>query len=200
MIKRSVTNKSKSLGSRIAMIIFALTILTLTVTTGTVYADLSGWDGKWFEVAVKHVAVCYDPDADKFKEENGIETAYIHFWWGDRNDGSGIHLQADLYYLVDGDWTQTKLNFGRKSGRDTNDRQFLFGLSKTGLDVGAGNTTVSFYCTAIMQTPIKGTLKGAYFLPLGGVFSFDTNTDGCAGQFTLAGKIIDESKVPADIR
>jgi len=194
MIKRRMTNKSRSLGLRIAIVIFALTILSLTVTTGTVYADLSGWDGKWFEVKIKEVSVCYDTGSSKFVEDNATGTCFLKFWW----DESIPKLQVDIYCLDDEDWDCNALTLGRVGG---NDLEFLFNI---GLPVQTMNDFHS--STQIMHSQlVNGQLKSAFFLPLGTNFG-KRHTYGesdefhydCAGQRSLSGKLINYVPVPPD--
>ena len=155
--------------------------------------------------------ICYDSNDDKFNEENAVGTGFIKFWWGDRGDGSGTHLQAKYFYLADGEWQKSPLNFTRRSGApdsnqnlpETNNLEFLFGLSGTlPTNPGEGNDspTFSFNCPSIMHSQqINGTLKSAYFLPLGGAVWVNTNRDGCVGELTFSGKMVDVSKVPVEI-
>jgi hypothetical protein len=164
------------------------------IATGTVYADLSGWDGKWFEVKIKEVSVCYDTGSSKFVEDNSTGTCFLIFWW----DESIPKLQVDIYCLDDEDWDCTALTLGRIGG---NDLEFLFNI---GLPVQTMNDFHS--STQIMHSQlVNGQLKSAFFLPLGTNFgNRDTYGESdefhydCAGQRSLSGKLINYVPVPPD--
>ena len=166
------------------------------IATGTVYADLSGWDGKWFEVKFKEVSVCYDTGRSKFVEDNSTGTCFLKFWWDESI--TFPKLQVDIYCLDDEDWDCKALTLGRIGG---NDLEFLFNI---GLRVQTMNDFHS--STQIMHSQlVDGQLKSAFFLPLGTNFAtrdtygeFDEFHYDCAGQRSMSGKLINYVPVPPD--
>ena len=155
------------------------------IATGTVYADLSVWDGKWFDVTVKRVSVCYDNWSSKFVEDNeNNKNIFMKFWWDS-------HPGVDFYMFDEGKWVCTPATSFAKIGG--NDWEFLFHISI--------DQRPSFFhmSTQRMHSKlINGNLQSAFFLPLG-VYFFSRDDDcNCAGQQSLSGKLINYVPVPLD--
>jgi hypothetical protein len=169
-------------------------LLMLSLTIGKGYAapiDMSQWIGKWFNIKVKQNGTTFSNTGLKFFKDSGSGSVFLKIWNWDANNQK---LQFDICYRNGEKWmVDADQNFVFLAGTDV---KFLLWFESS----GEGPPSTAFAAVMEGKDNKIGILQGANIKTLGGFYTDSGNegTQFSAGTFTLTGKMIDMSKVPAE--
>ena len=168
-------------------------VLALSLAIGNVYAapiDMSQWIGKWFSIKVKQNGTTFSNTDLKFFKDSGGGPAFLKIWNWDANNQKlqfDVCLRNGEKWVVDADQ-----NFVFLAGTDV---KFLLWFESS----DEGRPATAFAALMEGKDNKIGILQSAKIKTLGGFYtdSGDEGNQFSAGAFTLTGKMIHMSQVPA---
>jgi hypothetical protein len=151
--------------------------------------DMSQWVGQWFKTKGSMKCNTFNELNASFLKENNTRNGYMHIWSWNPNTGK---LHFDYYRQDEGIWNAS-----------TDILHFLAGTAERFLFWYDGyDESAEASLTGEFKGKIKdGVLKSATMSTLGGVYTEAHNGSPLhsAGEQTITGKTIDESKVPVPV-